>query len=60
VQYSTGMIPRNEGVSLRKLVHNQLIGVPQRLPEVVDRYLFDRRSLYKVDPLRSASDGLPR
>ena len=60
VQYSTGMIPRNEGVSLRELVHNQLIGVPQRLPEVVDRYLFDRRSLYKVDPLRSASDGLPR
>jgi hypothetical protein len=57
VQHSTGMIPRNEGVSLRTLVQNQLIGVPRRLPTVVGRYLFDRGSLYKVDPLRRPTSG---
>jgi hypothetical protein len=50
VQYATGMIPRNEGVTLGRLLENQVVGVPRRLPDVVGRYLFDRRSLYHVDP----------
>jgi hypothetical protein len=52
VQHSIGLIPRNEGVSLGTLVHNQLIEVPRRLPAVAQRYLLDRSSLYKVDPGR--------
>jgi hypothetical protein len=52
VQYATGMIPRNEGVRLGELLENQVVGVPRRLPNVVGRYLFDRRSLYHVDPTR--------
>jgi hypothetical protein len=58
VQYATGMIPRNEGVSLGELLENQVVGVPRRLPDVVGRYLFDRRSLYHVDPARPR-DGEP-
>jgi hypothetical protein len=56
VQYSTGMIPRNEWVSFRTLVRNQVIGVPQRLPRVAARYLFDRSSFYHVDPLRPRAE----
>jgi len=56
VQYATGMIPRNEGVSLGRLLENQLVGVPRRLPDVIGRYLFDRRSLYHVDPSRLPAD----
>ncbi len=59
VQHSTGMIPRNEGVSLQTLVQNQFIGVPERLPGVVGRYLFDRSSLYHVDPERPRSGDPP-
>jgi len=50
VQHSIGLIPRNEGVGLGTLVRNQLVEVPLRLPGVARRYLFDRRSLYRVDP----------
>ena len=53
VQHSIGLIPRNEGVTLATLVHHQLVEVPSRLPRVAERYLFDRSSLYKVDPRRS-------
>jgi hypothetical protein len=59
VQHSTGMIPRNEGVSLQTLVQNQLIDVPERLPGLVGRYLFDRGSLYRIDPARPRSDDPP-
>ena len=52
VQHSLGIIPRNHGVSLGTLARNQLIEVPRRLPDVVWRYFFNRRSLYKVDPGR--------
>lgn len=54
VQHSIGLVPRNEGVSLATLVENQLVEVPRRLPDVVRRYLFDRRSLYRVDPAAPA------
>ena len=54
VQHSIGLVPRNEGVSLAKLVENQLVEVPRRLPDVIRRYFFDRRSLYRVDPAASA------
>jgi hypothetical protein len=56
VQHSTGMIPRNEGVTLGTLVHHQFVEVPGILPDVAKRYLFDRSSLYKVDPRRQASE----
>lgn len=59
VQYSTGMIPRNEGVRLQTLVQNQFLGVPQRLPGIVARYLFDRSSFYHVDPARPRDGGRP-
>jgi hypothetical protein len=52
VQHGFGLVPRNEGVSLRTLVRNQIVEVPRRLPTVIERYLLDRESLYKVDPLR--------
>jgi len=51
VQHGIGMIPRNQGVELGTLVTNQLVEVPRRLPDVARRYLFDRRSLYKNDPI---------
>jgi hypothetical protein len=59
VQYATGMIPRNDGVSLATLVRNQFVGVPARLPDVLGRYLFDRSSLYHVDPSRPRGDEPP-
>lgn len=54
VQHSIGLVPRNQGVTLGTLVYNQLVEVPRRLPDVARRYLFDRRSLYRVDPGRTA------
>jgi hypothetical protein len=59
VQHSTGLIPRNEGVTLATLVHQQLVEVPSRLPDVARRYLFDRSSLYKVDPRRHDTSETP-
>jgi len=59
VQYSTGMIPRNEGVELGTLVRNQLVAVPARLPAIASKYLFDRSSLYHVDPLRPTPGESP-
>ena len=50
VQHSLGIVPRNQGVSLGTLIHNQLVEVPLRLPDAAWRYLFNRSSLYKVDP----------
>jgi hypothetical protein len=52
VQHSLGMIPRNQAVSFRTLLHNQLVEVPRRLPNAAWRYLFDRSSFYTVDPQR--------
>ncbi len=52
VQHSLGIVPRNQGVSFSTLLHNQLVEVPGRLPDVAWRYLFHRRSFYKVDPER--------
>jgi len=52
VQHGLGIVPRNQGVSLGTLIHNQLVEVPRRLPDAAWRYLFDRRSLYKADPGR--------
>jgi hypothetical protein len=39
-------------VTLGRLLENQVVGT-RRLPDVVGRYLFDRRSLYHVDPTAS-------
>src|SRR5207248_11500364 len=55
VQHGIGLIPRNEGVTLGTLIHNQFVEVPRRLPGVAERYLFDRGSLYKVDPERRSA-----
>jgi hypothetical protein len=52
VQHATGMIPRDQGVSLSTLVSNQLVAVPRAIPAVTRRYLLDRQSFYRVDPLR--------
>ncbi len=53
VQHSIGLVPRNHGVGFGTLLYNQLVEVPRRLPDVTRRYLFDRRSLYRVDPGRA-------
>jgi hypothetical protein len=50
VQHATGLIPRDQGVSLGTLVWNQLVEVPRKIPDVALRYVFHRRSLYKNDP----------
>jgi hypothetical protein len=52
VQHSLGIVPRNQGVSLGTLIHNQLVEVPRRLPDAVWRYVFHRSSFYNVDPAR--------
>ncbi|MGH7860132.1 MAG: hypothetical protein ACREQY_22625 [Candidatus Binatia bacterium] len=59
VQYGTGMIPRDRGVPLRVLLENQLVRVPARLPDVLFRYLFARRSLYRVDPHAPPAEDRP-
>lgn len=57
IQHGIGLIPRNEGVSLSTLIRNQIIEVPRRAPATMGRYLFDRKSLYKVDPSRGSPQG---
>lgn len=57
IQHGTGMIPRNQEVDLDTLVWNQFVEVPKVVPRVLARYLFDRRSLYKLDPLRGSPDS---
>lgn len=50
IQYATGMIPRQEPVSMRTIVRNQLVLVPQRAATIAWRFLTDRWSLVENPP----------
>jgi len=48
VQYSTGIIPRDEPVTMKTIVRNQFVEVPPRLAGVAWRFLTNRSSLYET------------
>lgn len=48
IQYSTGMIPRDRPVSMRTIVHNQVVEVPPRLVDVGWRFLTERESFTRT------------
>lgn len=49
VQYSTGIIPRDQPVSMRTIVRNQLVEVPPRIASVAWRFVTDRGSFYQTE-----------
>ena len=48
VQYSTGLIPRDEPVTMRTIAYNQVFEVPPRLAGVAWRFFTDRGSFYET------------
>ena len=46
IQYSTGMISRNEAVTREMILHNQLHVVPFEAPKLLWGYLTDRSQFY--------------
>lgn len=48
VQYGTGMIPRDEPVSMRTIAYNQVGEVPGRILGIGWRFLTDRSSFYET------------
>jgi len=48
VQYGTGMIPRDEPVSMRTIAYNQVVEVPRRIGGIAWRFLTDRSSFYET------------
>jgi hypothetical protein len=48
VQYSTGIIPRDQPVEMRTLVRNQFLEVPPRIVGVAWRFVTDRASFYQT------------
>ena len=48
VQYSTGIIPRDQPVSMRTIVRNQFLEVPPRIGGIAWRFLTDRPSFYRT------------
>jgi len=48
VQYSTGLIPRDQPVEMSTIVRNQIFEVPPRLAGVAWRFVVDRSSFYQT------------
>jgi len=48
VQYSTGMIPRDQPVEMRTIVRNQFLEVPPRMFGVAWRFVSNRASFYQT------------
>jgi hypothetical protein len=48
VQYSAGIIPRDQPVSMRTIVRNQFLEVPPRISGIAWRFLTDRPSFYRT------------
>jgi hypothetical protein len=48
VQYSTGIIPRDQPVEMRVIVRNQFVEVPARIGSVAWRFITDRSSFYQT------------
>jgi hypothetical protein len=48
VQYSTGIIPRDQPVTMRTIVRNQIFEVPPRIASVAWRFVTDRSSFYQT------------
>ncbi|MCH7826161.1 MAG: hypothetical protein IH849_15300 [Acidobacteria bacterium] len=46
VQYSTGLIPRDQPVAMSTIVRNQFLEVPPRLAGIAWRFITDRSSFY--------------
>ena len=47
IQYSTGIIPRDQPVSMRRLATNQFTEVLPRLADITKRFLLDRSFFYE-------------
>ena len=48
VQYSIGLIPRDEPVRMTQVAYNQIFEVPPRIAGIAWRFVFDRSSLYRT------------
>ena len=48
VQYSIGLIPRDQPVAMRTIVRNQFLEVPPRLAGIAWRFVTDRSSFYQT------------
>ena len=48
MQYSTGLIPRDQPVEMSTIVRNQIFEVPPRLAGVAWRFVVDRSSFYQT------------
>ncbi len=48
VQYSTGLIPRDQPVAMSTIVRNQFLEVPPRLAGIAWRFVTDRSSFYQT------------
>ena len=48
VQYGTGLIPRDEAVTMRTIAYNQVFEVPRRIGGVAWRFITDRASFYRT------------
>ena len=50
IQYGTGLIPRDEPVTMATIARNQVVEVVPRMFDVGWRFLVDRSSFYGVEP----------
>ena len=48
VQYSIGLIPRDQPVRMSEIVYNQVFEVPPRVAQLAWRFAFDRSSFYRT------------
>lgn len=48
IQYSTGLIPRDAPVTMRRIVRNQVFEVPPQIMGIAWRFIFDRSSFYRT------------
>ena len=48
VQYATGIIPRDQPVTMRTIARNQFVEVPSKLADIAWRFLADRSSFYQT------------
>jgi len=49
VQYSTGIIPRDQPVAMTAIVRNQFLEVPPRIAGIAWRFVTDRSSFYQTE-----------